>query len=207
MGRARTWRRFKPQAVGRGIHAGRGRRPERGGAVWRAELLRLASDARDRARGRRRRGARPRRLLRTASRTDHARAAVARRHACLRSRLRLARPHALALRRPGLHGKRHAGSQKHRRWMDEPGARGDAWAGLADRGLEPWRQCPAYPVGPDAGRQYCAGTRRGASTADGPPDRRDRVRPDVPRKRRAQPCLPGRAHGARQADEPNSNRT
>jgi uncharacterized protein (DUF1501 family) len=47
---------------------------------------------------------------------------------------------------------------------------GDGWmnrvlavmpAGVADRGAEPRRQRPAHPVGPDAGRQYRAGTRGG----------------------------------------------
>ena len=82
--------------------------------VRRARLLRVAAEHRDRAardvgRGR----ARSRRLLRPAPAARAAQAALRRAAARDRARLRIARRHALALRRAGLHGDRHARRQEH----------------------------------------------------------------------------------------------
>ena len=68
------------------------------------------------------RGPRPRRLLRPAPGPRAPAAAVEGEEPGRRSTRRQPRRHALALRRPGLHGERHSGPQVHRGRLDEPPA-------------------------------------------------------------------------------------
>ena len=86
------------------------------------------------------------------------------------------------------------GRQEHRRRMDEPGARGDARAAHAPtEALSLGANVPRILSGRMAVANIALG--RGAARPM-PMDRpivEDRVRPDVPRQRRAQPRLPGRA--------------
>ena len=70
-------------------------------------------------RRRRERGYRSRRILRLASESRAARAAVSQESTRHRARRGLARSDALAFRRAGLHGIRHARRESHRRWLAE----------------------------------------------------------------------------------------
>ncbi len=68
---------------------------------------------------RRRRGGRSRRILRPASEPRAARPAISQRATCHRSRGRFAGHDALAFRRAGFHGVRHARRESHRRRLAE----------------------------------------------------------------------------------------
>ena len=68
---------------------------------------------------------RPRRILRAASVAVAVQAAVGRRHSCDRARRGKSEQHALALRRAGLHGKRHARQQGHARRLAQSLSRGE----------------------------------------------------------------------------------
>ena len=105
-----------PQGARRDLPARRRRRAEHGRALRRARLLRVAADHRRRPARRRahRHRARSRRLLRPASAHGAARAVLGRSLARHRPCLRIAGPHAIALRRAGLHGERHARREAHR---------------------------------------------------------------------------------------------
>ena len=70
-------------------------------------------------------GDRPRRILRTASVAGAVQAAVGRRHSRADSRGGKSEQHALALRRAGLHGKRHARQQRHARRLAQSLSRGE----------------------------------------------------------------------------------
>ena len=87
---------------------------EQGRTTRRGPSIAIPRPKRDRRRDR------SRRLLRPASAHGAARAAVQARRARDRPRLRIARRDALALRRAGLHGKRHARREEHARRLDEP---------------------------------------------------------------------------------------
>ena len=105
-------RRPRKQAADRDLPARRGGRPEHGRAVRRGRLLPAAADDRDPTAGRRRwRGDRSRWLLRPASAMAPLKPLWDSALARDRARLRVARHHALALRRAGLHGVGHAGRQ------------------------------------------------------------------------------------------------
>ncbi len=101
------------------VPARRGRRVERRRAARRARLLRDAPDDRHSAADIRRRehGDRPRRILRSAPVALAVQAALGRRHSRPGARGRLAEQLAVALRRAGLYGKRHARQQGHARRM------------------------------------------------------------------------------------------
>ena len=103
----------------RDLPARRRRRPQHDRAVRRARVLPEPSVDRDSPPERTRRRARSRRLLRPAPAHGAARAALQARRTGDRPRLRLARRHALALRRAGLHGERHAGREEHARRLAE----------------------------------------------------------------------------------------
>ena len=134
-------RRQPAQGAGHDLPARRRRRPEHRRPVRRARLLRGAADDRDRPAGRRtrRRRARSRRLLRPAPAPGAAPAAVAAALAGHRPRLRIARSDALALRRAGLHGERHAGREEHRRRLAESRAEGGTPRRAARRRSAPSR--------------------------------------------------------------------
>ena len=70
-------------------------------------------------------GDRPRRILRAAPVAVAVQAAVGRRHSCADPRGRKSEQHALALRRAGLHGKRHARQQGHARRLAQSLSRGE----------------------------------------------------------------------------------
>ncbi len=76
--------------------------------------------------GRRRRRARSRWLLRLPSAAGAAQADLRPPRAGRDSRVWVAGPHAVALRRAGLHGVGHARREEHRRGLAEPDARGQA---------------------------------------------------------------------------------
>ena len=132
------------QGAGRGLPARRGGRAQHGGAARRPGYY--AARGQHRAsrrprRGRRRHRARSRRLLRAAPGAGAAEAAVGRTTLADRARLRLARHHALALRRAGLHGIRDARREEHARRL--AGAR--APAALPADAASPFR---AVALGP-----------------------------------------------------------
>ena len=70
-------------------------------------------------------GDRPRRILRAASVARAVQAAVGRRHSRADARGGKSEQHALALRRAGLHGKRHARQQGHARRLAQSLSRGE----------------------------------------------------------------------------------
>ena len=104
--------------------------------------------ARPGATGRR---ARSRRLLRPASAPRAAACALHARAAGDRPRVRLARRHAVALRRAGLHGDRHAGREEHAGRLAEPATRAAAATPSSRRRSAPSRSrrsCRASLQGP-----------------------------------------------------------
>ncbi len=130
------------EAPHRDLPARRGGRPERRRALRRARLLPPAADDRDSAPRRRRRWrARSRRLLRVPPAAGAARAALQERHSRRDPRVRVARQHALALRRAGLHGIGHARREEHRRWVAEPDVEGGARRQMRRR-FARWRSRP-----------------------------------------------------------------
>ena len=140
---------------------------------------------RPRRRQARRCGHRSRRLLRPASVARAAQAAVRPAAPGHRGCGRLARSHALAFRRAGLHGIRHAGPESHRERLDEPRAAAGQKARFRRCGRS--RSAPALPR---AMRGSAAGHRAAeASTTSrcAMPQAARRVRADV-RHRRPIPC-------------------
>ncbi len=107
----------QPKAIGCALPARRRRWLEHRRAFRRAQLLPPAPHHRHSATEARRRqhGRRPRRIFRPASQPLAPRTALPQKSTGHRSRCRLARSHALALRCSGLHGIRHAWRQSHRR--------------------------------------------------------------------------------------------
>src|SRR5208283_2482327 len=160
-----------------------------------------APDDRDRTHGRRRRAGRSRRPFRVASRARAAGEPMARRHAGVRARMRLAGSDAIAFRRAGFHGERHPGHQIDAGWMAESGAgcySGYAWT---DRGVESRSDGGADSKRQGAGREYRAGAGGGAANADGPAGNRSGVRSAVRRQRFDQPRLSRWTRGTQAPDE------
>ncbi len=143
----------------RGVPARRGRWPQRGGAAWRASLLRSAPDDRDRTHRRERRRHRPRWTFRIASRARADGQPMARRHARVRACVRLAGPDAIAFRCAGFHGERHPRRQNDARRMAESHARGYSGDAFADRGVESRADGAANSERQGAGREYRAWSR------------------------------------------------
>ena len=105
---------------------------------------------------RRRRRDRPRRLFRLQPAAAAAQAALGLEAAGHRPRLRIARQHALALRRAGLHGERDARREEHVRRLAEslpPGAAGRAPDAVPRRGADLAAAADAAGHGPGARRQ------------------------------------------------------
>ena len=151
----------------------------------RGRLLPRAAEHRDSAPGRRRRrGHRSRRLLRLQPAAAAAQAALGRAAAGHRPRLRIARQHALALRRAGLHGDRDARREEHGGRLAEPLSAG---AARRARDAVPRRRADA------AAAAHAAGHGAGAR---GQPARAVR-HPRRPVERRGRRVVRGRVRGRR----------
>src|SRR3972149_3861530 len=97
----------------------------------------------------------PRRLLRLPSRAGGVQEALRREAPRRRACRRLARLHALALRRPGLHGNRHAGIEEYAGRLAEPVLADDAGREAFEfpRGVA-HLAVAAHPAGPRPGAGY-----------------------------------------------------
>src|SRR5208282_6236279 len=104
--------------------------------------------------------------FRVASRARAAAEPVARGHAGVRACMRLARSDAIAFRRAGFHGERHAGHQIDAGWMAESDAGGDSGYAWPDRGVESRSDGAADSERQGAGCKYRARAGGGEADAD-----------------------------------------
>src|SRR5208282_5295236 len=111
-----------------------------------------------------------------------------------------ARSDAIAFRRAGFHGERHAGHQIDAGWMAESDAGGDSGYAWPDRGVESRSDGAADSERQGAGCKYRARAGGGEADADGPAGNRSGVRSALQRQRFDQPRLSRWTRGTQAPD-------